>query len=95
MRPLLWGMLSGCILGFGMLLLGIKVDNSGVGDEPASPGLVIWSVLHWPTRALLNRSKTVYQAVVIIVGYWTTIGVVIGLLVSLFRTWRARRRHQT
>src|SRR5258705_4609207 len=94
MRPLLWGMLSGCILGFGMFLLGANVDRGGVGDEPASPALVIWSVLHWPTGALLNRSDTVYQAVMVIVGYWTIIGVATGLLVSLFCTWSARRRHQ-
>jgi hypothetical protein len=95
MRPLLWGVLSGCILGSAMFLLGINLDHPWVGDEPVNPALVIWSVLHWPTRAMLNRSHTVYQAVVIIVGYWITIGVAAGILMWLFRTWRARRRDQT
>ena len=97
MRPLLWGVLGGCILGFVMFLIGINLERPWVGDEPVGPTLVLWSALHWPTRAVLNRSHsyTVYQTLVIIVGYWITIGVVAGILISLFRTWRARRSHPT
>ena len=93
-RPLVWGMIGGCLFGCAMLLLGISLDDAWrAGDHVnMSPVLVIWAVLHWPTRALLDHSHAFYQAIAIVVGYWTIIGVVAGLLVSLFRTWRAKRR---
>ena len=84
-RALTWGAVGGLVIGFAMLKLAFAIDNN------RNLGPVFW-LLHRPVMSLLDRCSSTSGTFAIILGYWTTIGIVAGLLSWLVHVWVVRRR---
>jgi hypothetical protein len=99
-RALIWGAISGCIFGLGMLLLGKFFQSQPPGFHGNASELLMagFYVVHWPLNALGDYfpRPSFAAAAAIILGYWIIIAVAAGLLFWLFRDCRVRgfRRHR-
>lgn len=81
-----------------MLAVGANLEDRNPPYVSVSYLTQVWALIHWPVFFILSRMphlydmRGFYQAGAVLVGYWTTIGVVAAVFVWLVRTWRMRKR---